>query len=98
MGLAEHLTQNMGSRPILPQGMKVLASPLFIWLALSFAVIVSSRHFLVETEDGTAEYSGNMDNPDEYQKAADYSCWDGIPPCIWTIKNPFATKRFKRMK
>ena len=47
-----------------------------------FLVIVSSKHFLVETEDDPAEYSGNIDNPDEYQKAADY-CFKGFKPCWW---------------
>merc|ERR1719431_955613 len=55
-----------------PQGMKLLASPLFIWLALSFSVIASSRHYLVETEDGAAEYPGKKDNGKLFPK--------GLPP------------------
>ena len=44
--------------------------------------MVCSKHLLVETEDGADEYSGINDNPDEYQKAADY-CFKGFKPCGW---------------
>ena len=44
--------------------------------------MVCSKHLLVETEDGADEYSGINDNPDEYQKAADY-CFQGFKPCGW---------------
>merc|ERR1712055_275296 len=59
----------MGSKPIFPQGMKMLASPLFIWLALSFAGMVSSRYLLLETEDGADEYSVINENSNKDQKA-----------------------------
>merc|ERR1719431_332306 len=78
-----------------PQGMKLLASPLFIWLALCLAVIASSRHYLVETEDGAAEYSGKNDNGKWFPKAIphnkakddDYRVYDyQIKPRFWGLK------------
>ena len=38
--------------------------------------MVCSRHILVETEDGTAEYSENKENSkaETIQKGADYGC------------------------
>merc|ERR1719369_1113892 len=55
------------------------------WNKSGVAATFNSKHLLPGTEDGTAEYSGNMDNPDEYQKAADY-CFKGLKPCGWGKK------------